>query len=354
MNIKSLPLVFLYLILLNGLIGGMLPERAVYRHRLSYPLILDNRRNIDAALEQIRNQIRRDRLDHYVIVLGDSVFFGSPGSSDQCPSAFMEQEAGDRTIFNLALPAAQTGDIYTMLLMLDRYGISTKSLIFNVRYASFVPRHPYPPVVFWWTEELRRLDPAAFAKMVPQLESTGYQLHKPPYQWLTYMLNEKLFPLFGLMQYKDYVRKYLNEEWLRLTGRQVPDDALDTPVPWYEKDRQAIQNYMEDAQLKEDFTDDPLDLTPANPDIYFMDRIMRHQAGTDTMVVLTGANEQLMSEYVRKTGYQDNLKRLDEYFARQPVQYLNLEGRISDRLFTAGRFFGGNRSGRRRFIPPSL
>jgi hypothetical protein len=41
-----------------------------------------------------------------------------------------------------------------------------------------------------------------------------------------------------------------------------------------------------------------------------------------------------MKEYVEKPGYQDNLKAIDHYFQSKDVHYVNLEGRISDKLFT--------------------
>jgi lysophospholipase L1-like esterase len=75
-------------------------------------------------------------------------------------------------------------------------------------------------------------------------------------------------------------------------------------------------------------------MTEYNPDIYFIEKILKHQQGKETVVVLNGANQTLLKQYVDKPGYQANMKAIDSYFHQKHVKYLNLEGKIADSLFT--------------------
>jgi hypothetical protein len=337
--LKAIRYALILLLLVQLLLPYSISLSNVYHNRIDYYMTIDNLQDINPVLETIKIEIDRKRLKDYIIILGDSVMYGSPGNSDQAVNVYMEKLARQSgkpklKVFNLAFPSMQTGDFYTMLLLLDHLGISTDRLIFNLRYASFIPREPSPAVVLWMKRDLSKLDPAAFQYVLPQLRANGY---KPPaslYKKFKDVLYQQVLPTIKLYEYKDYLHKSLNNSWLQLTGDVIPDDSISSEDerPWYEKEYTAEKIHT--AALRTSFTDRPLDMTPTNLDIYFMDKILAHQQGKKTLVALTGTNLTLMKEYVEKPGYRDNLQAIDHYFQSKHVSYLNLEGRISDKLFT--------------------
>ncbi|GGI46888.1 hypothetical protein GCM10008018_19330 [Paenibacillus marchantiophytorum] len=335
MKKKSIPYVVVFFLLINILLPYVISAEAVYRNRLSYPLIVNNVRNIDPVIRYMKRKIDHDPAQDYVILLGDSVFYGSPGSSDQSISAFLEQMPERPTVFNLSFPGSQLGDIYTMLLMLDEQGISTDHVILNVRYASYVPRVPYQPVLSWWQENLRVLDPGSYRKFKSQLGQTSdYPLYKNPYIWLQDLLKKQVYPYIPLLAYKDYYQKSVDIQWDKLHNRPLPDDSLALPEPWYTKDRDSLDAMLKQDQLKVAFTNQPLDLTESNPDVYFTRQIIRHQQGKETWIVMAGTNHDLMKDFVNDPGYVENSGRLDGFLSQLPVHYLNLEGQISESWFT--------------------
>ncbi|NOV02675.1 hypothetical protein [Paenibacillus planticolens] len=324
--------IVLFLLILDICLPFAVPIDEIYHYRLSYKLILDNRNDFKVALDKIKRDIDRKKLKDYIIILGDSVFYGSPGKSDDTFNAFIQKElAGGKTqqIYNLSLPASQIGDIYAMLLMLDDYGISTDRLIFNVRYASFVSRDTDETALFWWMDELRSMDVRAYQRLLPS-SSNGAPPAKP-YQQVKNGIENVILPHFRLFSYKDYLNQTVQDEWNRKTNGVVASDELGPSEPWYEKD---IQGYLEQPEIKKSFSDAPLDLTERNVDVYFLNKIIEHQKSKDTLLVMTGTNHSLMKDLTGKKGYQENLKTLNDFLVSQPIDFLNLEDSIPDQLFT--------------------
>lgn len=315
-----------------------IPIDIVYHNRSDYQLGLNNIKDLDVTLEKIKLEIRQKQIKNYGIILGDSVFYGSPGNSDQVVNVFMEGELRKATgdpnyrLFNLAFPAMQNGDLYVMLLKLDRLGISTDHLILNTRYSSFVPRTPGPRAVFWFYDDLRKLDRSSYDHVLPQLMANGI---KPPstfYEVTKNWLNQDVLPSFNPYAYRDYFRKMLKNFALTTLNLPIPDDALGDIRPYYEKD--YLEEYIHMDEVKDSYNDQPFDMTSSNYDIYFMDKIMEHQKNKKTLLVLTGANQTLLNSYIDKPGYKANLASIDRYLGSKPVEYLNLEGVIPDTYFT--------------------
>lgn len=335
---KALKYVILYLIILQLAVPLLVPDHEVYHNRIDYELTKSNLHDIDAALDKIKRQISRSKSDNYIILLGDSIIYGSPGNSDQPVNVYMERLARETmgeeapAIYNLSMPAMQLGDIYTMLLMLDKHNISTERVIFNIRYASFVERNPWPPAVFWLKDELRKLDPDTFAHIRPQLESTGYSVPEGLYEKYKHWLHEDVLPSMSLFRYKDFIIKSVKHTYTRAKGLPIPDDALGDPRPWHQKE--GLEQYLKSDEIVNSYTDKPFDLSDASPDVFFLNQIVKHQQGTNTMVVFNGVNQTLMEAYVNKEGYRQNIARIDRMMESTPFKYINLEGKIDDALFT--------------------
>lgn len=327
---KTLRYLVIYLILLQLLLPRMVPLDLVYHNRIDYNIAKNNLKDIDTVLDRIKLYINKHDLEEYTVILGDSVLYGSPGDSDQAVNAFIQEKTGE-TVFNLAFPAMQLGDIYTMLLKLDKRGISTERLIFNVRYPSFTARNPDPPAVFWLKDDLRRLDSEVFAHVLPQLQINGYAPPGGKYQRLRFELKDHL-NLFEPFAYKDYFKEGLLNLGRKAAGREIPSDALGDYRPWAEKE--GFEEFVQSDTMKANYTDKPMDLTDKSYDVYFMNKIMEHQKNTKTMLVMTGSNYTLLKAYMDKPGYKSNAQALDRYLGSLPVQYVNLEGKIPDQLFT--------------------
>lgn len=316
---------------------------SVYRNRMDYKLMLDNSNmhDVDAVLEQIRRDIDRHGRDDYIILLGDSILYGSPGSSSQAIHVFLQQKDGAPPVYNLAFPAMQIGDLYTMRLKLAAYEISDKRLLLNIRYASFIPREPGPYAVFWLADELRKLDREAYEHVLPQLTAAGYKTPQNPYESFTHLLYEDWLPQLSLVRYKDYFRKRLYEQWLVYgRGQPIPDDALDDSRTWRVKKewQESIGiDYnagLRDPQLVASFSAKPFDLSLDNIDVYFLHKLLSDRAGQETWVVLSDTNHELMADAVREPGYADNLRAIDRMMSGFPVHYVNLEGVMAGELFT--------------------
>ena len=327
---KAFRYTLILLLLLQITLPSLIPLKAVYHNRIDYNLTLDNIDDIDVVLDKLKTEIKRKHLKDYIILLGDSVLYGSPGNSDQAVNAYM-QAYTKQTIINLAYPGSQTGDVYTMLLKLDKLGISTDQLITSVRYASFVPREPDPAVVFWFADDLRKLAPSVFQHVLPNLRNNGYKLPASYYAKFKFELYQNFLPATMPYAYKDFLYKMLKNEAYKWSGEPVPDDSIGDNRPWTEKG--DLQQEVHSTIMQRNFTDRPLDMTPSSLDIYFMDLIIQHQQGKKTLYSMTGTNHTLTKEYEEKPGYQVNLQAIDHYFQQQHVNYVNLEGMIPDSLF---------------------
>lgn len=340
---KSVKYVIVFLIAVQFLFPYAFSLSDVYHNRMDYTLMLDNSNmhDVDSVLQQIKRDIDSNNRQDYIVILGDSILYGSPGNSDQPVNVFLQQKPGAPVVYNLSFPAMQIGDFYALLLKLDKFGISTDKLLFNIRYASFIPRDPTPPAVFWLAEDLRKLDHAAYKHVLPQLTSAGFKTPDNPYEYFKRALHEDWLPHLSLMRYKDYFRKHMYNFWLvNVRKQEIPDDALDDSRAWYIKKewQESIglnfDDLLHDPQLVASFTDEPFDLSDNNWDVYFLNKILAHQQGKKTWVVLSGTNHDLMKDSVQKPGYKTNLAAIDRMMASKPVTYVNLEGVIPGDYFS--------------------
>jgi hypothetical protein len=340
---KSVKYVLVLFIALQFLFPYAFSLSDVYRNRMDYTLMLNNSNthDIDAVLQQMKRDIDKRGRDDYIVILGDSILYGSPGNSDQPVNVFLQQKPGAPAVYNLAFPAMQLGDMYTMLLKLDKFGISSDRLLFNIRYASFIPREPTPPAVFWLGNELRKLDREAYEHVLPQLASAGFETPDNPYEYFTRALHEDWLPHLSLIRYKDYFRQQMHRLWLvHIRNQPVPDDALDDSRAWtIKKEWQEsiglnFYDLLQDPQLIASFTDKPFDLSENNPDVYFLNKMLAHQQGKRTWVVLSGTNHDLMKESVELPGYKANLEAIDRMMAAKGVAYIDLEGVIPGDYFS--------------------
>ncbi len=330
---KTLKYVLGYLIIIQLALPYLIPFNLVYHYRMDYDLVKDQLYNIDVVLDKISQQIKQEDLQNYAVILGDSIAFSGPGNSNQSIGYYMQQMTIDASnnhptrVYNLAMPAMQTGDIYTMLLKLDKHHISTENVIINVNYGGFVARQPGPPIVFWLKEDLKSLDQESFNQVVANLRANKYEDQFD----LTAEVRDLVWNQVELFRYSAFLKKGLDNYVREVRGLSPLDDALGDARPWFEKE--GLAQVLQQAEYQSGFSSKALDMSPENPQIYFLDKIIAHQRHKNTLIFMAAANQALMHDLVIAPGYVSNLGQIDQYFQAQPVQYLNLQGRIDPSLF---------------------
>lgn len=326
---RSLKYVALYMLVVQFALGSVVPIGVVYNYRMDYDVLKNNMDYVDPVLEQVRRLVRQKKLDEYIVILGDSVAYSGPGGPTQSVTYYLEgiarREGKPLPVFNFAIPAAQTGDVYTMILKLREYGISTDNLIVNLIYPGFVAREPGPPIVYWLADELRRLDPPAYEHVRKHLESNTENLIKLTPSEAA--LRRWVYPHLSILRYKDYLQAYAWKVAQGETKRgQVPVE------PWFQKP------WLKDAIRKpihqKAYSDAPFAMDETNLNIYFINKIIELEADANLVFFLAPVNQVLMHDYVSRAGYQENLRRIDDYFRDKPVAFLNLESQLEHELFS--------------------
>lgn len=304
------------------------PIGLVYDERFNYQIFKDHPDLMDVYLDHLAGDLQDS--GEYIIILGDSVNYSGPGPASQSMAHFLQgladRDLPDRhlRVINLSQPAMQTGDIYTQLLMLDEHGISTDHVIINLIYTGFVARHYGNEAIFWLDRDLARLD-------FPSLEVAHFGA-APPFtfnQRLGKWLERHVALVAWAPVLKEYCWYYAQTLLMGDANPYLEEDLL---RPWHEK--AWLREYLARPEYERDLSDEAFDMRPVNTQIYFLDRIIAHQAGSSTLIFLAGPNPELMADKVSKPGFIANMARIDQYFADQPVAYMNLNGRLDQTLYT--------------------
>lgn len=315
-----------FLLLIQLGLGFVVPTRWLFDYRVPYESFKDDPRILDLALDHIERRIKQEGLTNYIVLLGDSVAYSGPGAPDQSIGFYMEElsrQAGEPvTVFNLAEPAMQMGDIYTVLLKLQQRGIATDRVVINLLYAGFVARNPSPPIAFWLANDLKQLDPESWKRVEKNLADNG---KVPTDRTLSDLFDQYITPHISLLAY----RPVIQDKVMKLI-RSTPQETYDTR-PWTAKPE--LPQIMAEPMYQQAFAPTAFDMTERNPQIYFLERMIERTQGSRPIIYLTPMNQVLMKSTVSQPGYQENLDRIDAWFEGQPVTYLNLENSMEDQFF---------------------
>jgi len=339
MRVRALVYALLSFAVIQFGLPALVPPGLIYDHRLSYEYFRDNHADLDLALRAIKSHIRREGLEDYVILLGDSVTYSARTSPDQSIGAHLEAVAAEHGrpthVFTLAEPSMQIGDTYAVILKLRAYGISTRHVISNLLYGGFVARTPFPPAVFWLENDLRHLDREVYDRVRSHLEAARLDpLAKPPKTLearFDRYVSQNVYPVIAPLAYRDFIRSAA----IRLVTGQDPKAEKIDPRPWTEKTHLKATLQLQEYQMA--FSDRPFILDETNLQVYFLERIIAASAittpGDEIVFFMSPVNQTLMAVNVAKPGYRENLGRVDAWFGTKPVTYLNLESAIPDRYF---------------------
>lgn len=319
---KLFMFIIIYLLVSQIALPFMIPSDMIYNYRIKYNVFKDNPDSIGVTLDVVQRDIESQKLTDYIILFGDSVGFSTPadeyGSLGYYLNQLADKEGYKTKIFNLSIPSEYPGDIYTLIKQLDKRGISTDHLIINLNYFEFLFDQKYPGV-FWLKEQLRDVDKEAYEHVYGVNNQTDYKTLKNK---LSRIVNAKLH----LLSYKDYIRE-------QATFTLVDPKKLNSQIrPWYEK--KYLQAEMKKPDNQWLFSDKPMVLDESRASIYFINKIIAHQKGKDTLIFLPGYNRELLTEETAKDGFNNNLKRLDAFFESKPVRYVNYDRKIDYRLYS--------------------
>ena len=333
---RGLSYAVLFFLAVQMILPFALPRELIYNGRINYEVTKNKVSDLDLVLDVVSQQIQTEGLRDYIVVLGDSVAYSGPGGPQQSISHYMEDisRAQDqpRRVFNLAMPAMQMGDIYTMLLKLKQHGISTEHLVINLIYQGFTERQPDPPIVFWLDQEFKQRDPATFALVRNHLaiNQRGEAKQQSLNDAMKKFYETKLYPLIPILKYKDYITLSVLQQTnavLKQGDREAPDTR-----PWYEKP--GLAELLDKPEYQKGLLDQPFVMDTTNPQILLLNKVMEQVAGKNVIFFLAPINQKLMQKNVTKAGYQENLQKIDAYFQDKPVKFLNLENDLDQAYFT--------------------
>lgn len=334
------------------LFPAAVPTDWVYGERLSYEYFRDNHADLDVAIREIADEVKREELTDYVFLLGDSVTYSARSAEDVSLGVELEKVANEDLarrapasegatpegrqaaigrrpvrVFCLAEPSMQIGDVYVVVLKLQAAGLDTSHIVCNLLYGGFVARTPFPPVVFWLEKDLARLDPASYARVRDHLAQARLDpLLRPaanPAATLDRWAVRTLYPLVPPLAYRDFVWSAA----VRLATGQDPKLETFDPRPWTEKPHLVAT--LARPEYQNAFSDAPFVLDETNPEVYFLGKIREvtqgGQAGGQArrgqvLFFLSPVNQVLMKDNVSKPGYQENVRRVGEWFAQQGAQ----------------------------------
>jgi len=286
----------------------------VYNHRMDYSVIKDNVACVGATLDAVKKYIRSRNLEEYIVLLGDSVTYSGPGGPLQSVSFYMNQRASENgwlPVFNFAIPAAQMGDLYTLLLMLDERGISTDRVVLNIGYASFVKRDPDPPIVYWLEQDLRRLDPTAYREVEYDLVRSKENKNRPGP--IESFLEYNIYSRIPILKYRDFVRAAME----RKLG--VRSQETGGPRPWFEK--KYLRSVLKGPVYQRQFDPSPMVLDESNSAVYFLKRIVEHQRDKGLLIYMNPLNKVLMKEETSVPGFVDNMNKLSAFLSQTAEDY---------------------------------
>ncbi|GAB6087428.1 SGNH/GDSL hydrolase family protein [Alkaliphilus crotonatoxidans] len=306
------------------------PEKIIYQDRMNYDLVKNRTANIEAVFKEVKHIIEEEHLENYVVILGDSVAYSSPGPANTSIGHYLnakaQREGLQLRVFNLSMPSMEIGDVYTMMLKMDEYGISRDNLVIDILYSGFLNRNKASRV-FWLAPQLRELDPLVYEEEnmdadLPEMKTNYLQRLLEP-------IKEALFQL-PIFMYKDYIQAYGLETFKHIRGNMI--GANNPVLPWTEKP--FLKDLLKEYQYRIMFSSSPFIMDESNPQIRYLNRIIKLQEGKNTLIFLAPVNEALAEDLIEHDKYYENLDRIDAYFKGLKVSYLNLYGEMPVEYFS--------------------
>lgn len=321
---KGIVFVLLFFLITQLAFSFLLPSSVLYNERPIYDVFKDDVYSIEATIAQVKRIIIREKLKNYIILLGDSVAYGGVCPPQNSLAFYMNElsikEGKKVRVFNLSAPSMMLGDIFGMITLLNKYGISTDNLVVQTSYVQFVCRNP----VFWLKHYVNEIDPVGYEKIIDA------KLTKP----ITYKddlvadMNHAVLSKILIYEYRSFVSNYL---------RTLTNKLLSQPVypilPWTKK-VQALKTLLNKEENKWYYTDKPIKTDESNLEIYYLNKIIDMQKGKNTLYFLAAMNDNLLGDNVLKPGYMKNMADINKYFNDKEVYFVDYNRKIDYDYFS--------------------
>lgn len=320
---KILLFVTLFFIFTQLMFTYIFPSRYVYNQRINYDVFKDNIYTIEASIKQIKKTISNEKLNKYYIFLGDSVGYGTPCPPDQTISSYMnsisKNNKQDLRVFNLAIPSTMFGDYYVILLLLNKYGISTDNLIINFSYWEINAKNP----TFWFKSYLKELDKESYDKMIEAGAIQEDSLWKNLKLEIYHFLNKNVYA-FGYAGFTSNKVQTLANRILHQSGPAI--------AAWSTKPELA--STMRKPENRWYFSDVKYNLSETGNEIYFINKITELQKGKNTIFILNALNKELLPVEMAKPGFINNMKAINEYFTDRNLNFIDYNNKVEYSLFS--------------------
>ncbi|WDV46777.1 hypothetical protein PV797_03550 [Clostridiaceae bacterium M8S5] len=323
---KSLLFILLLFIVFQIAYPHLFDLSDVYSQRVNYDIFKDNVSCIETVLDKISEDINTNNYNNYIIILGDSVAYSSPGNDTESIGYYMNEIIKNNNdydkVYNLAIPSMQMGDIYVLLNMIHSHDISTNNLIVNVIYPGFINCVPYNTPVFWMKDYLREIDKHTYDKVYsefyPNIDESAkdYTLSS-----ITHYLKTNV----TILKYKDYFKHKIESAFIS----KIPKASQ----AWTEKP--FLYDLIKTNDYEYIYTDKLFAFNESTPQIYFLEKIIDMQKGKNTLFFLASMNEKLLGDSVHAKGYVTNMNNIDAYFnEKADIKYINYNKKIDFNLFS--------------------
>lgn len=283
----------------------------------------DNIYTLETSIKAVKTIIKNENLKDYVIFLGDSVGYGTPCPPDQTMSAYMNtiarSEKSTLRVFNLALPSSMFGDFYTVLLLLDKYHISTQNLILNFSYWEINAKTP----TFWLTHYLKELDRDTYNVLLKRKQIQEESLWSNAKSEILHWTNDSI----SMIGYSSFINNKVKTVANRILKQ--PEAILQV---WNQK--KGLSLTMTLAENKWYYSDQAFDFSDNSPQLLFLDKIAAHQKGKNTLYFQNAMNYDLLNGATEKKGFQDNLKGIEKCFKERGLNYIDYNGQLKGEYFS--------------------
>ena len=323
-TIKKLAIfIGLFYIVSQAFLNILIPVDLIYNKRLNYDVFKDNVYAIETTVKAIKAEIHRENIKEYILFIGDSVGYGTPCPPEKTMSSFMNelafQENSNIRVFNLCIPSSMFGDFYSVILLLNKYNISTENLILSFSYWEISAKTPS----YWLRHYLKDLDKRSYNDMVLsghiKQESAISNFKSEIY----HLINTNI----SIIGYSGFINNKI---------KTVTNNALNQSNPvlqvWSQKPK--LTRTLNLPENRWYYSDKEFNLSNSSPQIYFINKIAEIQKGKNTIVFMNAMNKELLSEATAKEGFNNNIKAINKFFADKGLNYIDYNDKVDYSFFS--------------------
>ena len=319
-------LIFLIIFFLSTqiIIPILVPENVIYNGRINYDVFKNNPYYMDVTVREIKKIIDREKPYEIYILMGDSVGYSTPGGPETAINTYMENLANKENrnirVFNLSAPSMMIGDIYLTLQLLNQNNIPTDHVFINMSYWELQITQP----VFWLKSHMRLSRPDWYSQWV---DTKGWS-KTTPVNWIKETLNAFFTRNVSIFAYREFFTNNLKKKGNRQLG------VVNTTIlsPWFKKPELAIS--MKKPENAWYYTDKPFVFDNTNPQLFFMNEIMKMQQEKQTLFFMASLNKDMLGAELDKVGFKNNLTGMKAYMAANNIPYIDFNGSIAGDLFS--------------------